>query len=87
MRHALWIDIREPGSQQRQLVFDAEPPNNKRLRLRRLQELVAELWPAAELIDYSGGVGGFRVGRAWAVAYFAHVRDGTPLLPIAAGVL
>ena len=82
MRHALWIDIREPGGEQRQLLFEAEAPNSKHLRQRRIQELVRRLWPSAQLIRYSGGVGKFEVDRSLAVAHFAAVRDDAPLLPL-----
>lgn len=82
MRQALWIDIREPGTEHRQLLFDAEPPSDKRLRQRRLRELVAGLWPTAELVDYAGGVGEFEIGRVTAVAHFAAVRDDAHLLPV-----
>jgi hypothetical protein len=82
VRHALWIDIREPGGKQRQLLFEAEAPNSKHLRQRKIQELVGRLWPSAQLIRYSGGVGKFEVGRSLAVAHFAAVRDDAPLLPV-----
>jgi hypothetical protein len=82
VQHALWVDIREPGGGHRQLLFDAEPPRNKRLREARLKELIGCIWPDAEAVGYSGGVGRFGVGSAIAIAHFAPVRAGVRLLPI-----
>lgn len=82
MQQALWVDIREPGGGHRQLLFDAPPPRNKRLREARIKELIGCIWPNAEAIGYSGGVGRFEVGSATAVAHFAPVRGGVRLLPI-----
>ena len=82
VQQALWIDIREPGGGHRQLLFDAEPPRNKRLREARLKELLVCIWPDAEPVGYSGGVGRFEVGAATAVAHFAPVRAGVRLLPV-----
>ena len=65
------------------MLFEAEAPTSKRLRQRRIQELVGRLWPSAQLVRYSGGVGRFEVGRSSAVAHFAAVRDDAPLLPLA----
>jgi hypothetical protein len=82
VQHALWVDIREPGGGHRRLLFDAQPPHSKRLREARLRELIACIWPDAEAVGYSGGVGRFEVGSAAAVAHFAPVRAGVRLLPI-----
>jgi hypothetical protein len=82
VQQALWVDIREPGGGHRQLLFDAGPPPNKRRREARLKELIGCIWPEAEAIGYSGGVGRFEVGSATAVAHFAPVRGGVSLLPI-----
>jgi hypothetical protein len=84
VHQALWVDIREPGGSTRQLLFDAEPPRNKRLREARLKEIIRYIWPDAEAIGYSGGVGTFEVGSATAVAHFAPVRGGVRLLSIQA---
>jgi hypothetical protein len=82
VQQALWVDFREPGGGHRQLLFDASPPHNKRLREARLKELVARIWPEAESVEYSGGVGTFEVGSGIAVAHFGPVRGGVQLLPI-----
>ncbi len=84
VQYALWVDIRESGGGHRRLLFDAEPPHNKRLREARLKELIRLIWPDAEPVGYSGGVGRFEVGVATAVAHFAPVRSGVPLLPVRA---
>jgi hypothetical protein len=82
MRHALWVDIREPRGDHRRLLFDAEPPDDKRFREARLREMIGHIWPDAEHIHYSRGVGRFEVGPATAVAHFAPVSADADLLPV-----